>query len=45
MTFKLPKPQMLRQESDRDCSVPVFAALAGVSETKVLKDLPHAALG
>jgi hypothetical protein len=45
MTFKLPKPQILRQESDRDCSVPVFAALAGVSETKVLRDLPHAALG
>jgi hypothetical protein len=43
--FKFPKQQELRQESDRDCSVPVFARLAGVSEDEVRRDLPQAALG
>lgn len=45
MAFKFPKAQKLRQESDRDCSVPVFASLAGVSEDEVRRDLPQAALG
>ena len=34
------KPQRLRQKHDRDCSVSVLAALAGVSEEEVLADLP-----
>lgn len=45
MAFSLPKSQKLRQQSDRDCSVPVFAALAGVSEDEVRRDLPNAPLG
>jgi hypothetical protein len=45
MTFKLPKPQKLRQGSERDCSVPVFAALAGVSEDQVRRDLPRSHSG
>jgi hypothetical protein len=45
MDFKLPKPQMLRQKSERDCSVPVFARLAGIREEEVLRDLPGAAFG
>ena len=45
MTFKLPKQQKLRQETERGCSVPVFAALAGVSEDEVRRDLPDAELG
>jgi hypothetical protein len=45
MSLDLPKTQKLRQGSERDCSVPVFAALAGVSEDEVRRDLPKAALG
>jgi len=45
MAFNLPKQQRLRQELERACSVPVFAVLAGVSEDKVCRDLPGAALG
>jgi hypothetical protein len=45
MTFKLPKQQRLRQKSDRDCSVPVFAALTGISEDKLCLDVPLAAMG
>jgi hypothetical protein len=45
MDFKLPKPQMLRQKSERDCSVPVFASLVGITEEEVLRDIPEAALG
>jgi hypothetical protein len=45
VAFKLPKQQRLRQESERDCSVPVFAALAGISEDDVRHDLPQAAMG
>ena len=40
--FKFPKPQMLRQRTDRDCSVPVFAALARVSEAELCRELPAA---
>ncbi len=43
--FKLPKTQELQQESERGCSVPVFARLAGVSEDEVRRDLPEAELG
>ena len=45
MSIKLPKPQMLRQQAERDCSVPVFAAVAGVSEDNVRRDFPEAAVG
>ena len=45
MAFRFPKLQKLRQGSDRDCSVSVFAALARVSEDKVHADLPNASLG
>jgi hypothetical protein len=45
MACKLPKQQRLCQESDRGCSVPVFANLAGVSEDEVRRDVPQAALG
>jgi hypothetical protein len=45
MAFKLPKQQKLRQESDRSCSVPVFASLAGVSEGDLLRELPQASDG
>ena len=37
-----PIPQKLRQHGDSDCSVPVFAALAGISEEELLRDLPDA---
>jgi hypothetical protein len=40
--FKFPKQQKLRQQTDRDCSVPVFAALTGISETEICRDLPLA---
>lgn len=43
--FKPMKPQKLHQKHDRDCSVPVFAALTGLTEEEVLADLPNAALG
>ena len=39
------KTQRLFQVGERACSVPVFAALAGVSAREVLNDLPGAALG
>ena len=45
MPFKFPKQQYLRQETEKGCSVPVFAKLAGVSEYEVRRDLPQAALG
>jgi len=45
VNFKFPKQQRLRQDSERGCSVPVFANLASVSEGEVLRDLPAAALG
>jgi hypothetical protein len=44
-TFTLPKAQRLFQTSERDCSVPVFAALADVSEDEVCQDLPNVRLG
>jgi hypothetical protein len=37
--------QSLRQESERDCGVPVFGKLAGVSRQEVLRDLPQAVNG
>jgi len=40
--FKFPKRQMLRQKTDRDCSVPVFAALTGISEIQICQKLPLA---
>ncbi len=43
--FKLPKEQRLRQTSERDCGIPVFAALAGVPEAEVRRGLPEAHLG
>jgi hypothetical protein len=43
--FKIPKPQKLHQKHERDCGVPVFAELAGVSEEHLLRDLPTAHLG
>lgn len=40
------KPQMFHQTSEpRDCGVFVFAALAGVSEDEIRRDLPEAHLG
>jgi hypothetical protein len=45
MIFKFPKQQMLRQERDRDCSVSVFARLAGISEATLLQELPQACAG
>ena len=40
------KPQMFRQTSEpRDCSVVVFAALTGISEDEIRRDLPEAPLG
>ena len=41
-TFKFPKQQKLRQGTERGCSVPVFAALAGVLEDEVCRDLQMA---
>jgi len=35
--------QSLRQEGERDCSIPVFGKLAGASREEILRDLPHAA--
>jgi hypothetical protein len=43
--WKLPKPQRLHQSGDRDCSVPVFAALSGLTEDQVRAELPGAVLG
>lgn len=43
--LQLPKQQRLQQTSDRDCSVPVFAALTGLSDDEIRRDLPNAALG
>lgn len=40
--FSLPKPQMLRQKRERDCSVPVFAALTGMSEDQIRTEVPGA---
>lgn len=45
MAFNFRKGKKLRQESARDCSVPVFACLARVSEEEVRQDLPEAVLG
>jgi hypothetical protein len=45
MTYKFPKQQNLRQESERGCSVPVFAKLAGISKDELLTQVPEAALG
>jgi hypothetical protein len=45
MSFKFPKQQRLHQESERDCSVAVFAALTGLSKEVVCLDLPGAPLG
>jgi hypothetical protein len=40
--FKFPQHQMLRQKRDRDCSVPVFSALTGISEDEICRELPLA---
>jgi hypothetical protein len=40
--FRLPKLQRLCQRTERGCSVPVFAALAGIPEDQVLRELPGA---
>lgn len=40
-----PVPQGLRQEGDRDCSVPVFAQLAGISREDLLTEMPLAGEG
>jgi hypothetical protein len=40
--IKLPKPQMLQQSSERDCGVPVFAALTGIAEDEIRHDRPEA---
>jgi hypothetical protein len=45
MAIHLPKTQRLRQELERDCSVPVFAELTGVSSDEILRDFPHATIG
>jgi hypothetical protein len=37
--------QSLRQEGERDCDVPVFGKLTGVSREEILGDLPEAAEG
>lgn len=37
--------QSLRQEGDRDCSIPVFGKLTGASREEILRDLPNAAEG
>lgn len=37
--------QSLRQEGERDCAVPVFGKLTGVSREGILRDLPEAAEG
>ena len=37
--------QSLGQQSERDCSIPVFGKLAGVSREKILRDFPDAAEG
>lgn len=43
--FSLPKPQGLRQKGQRDCSVPVFAALTGIPEDDIRAEVPDAAEG
>jgi hypothetical protein len=43
--WKLPKPQRLHQKGERDCSVPVFAALTGLPEDQVRSEMPGAACG
>jgi hypothetical protein len=43
--FELPVPQKLRQAAERDCSVPVFAALTGIAEDKIRREFPRAAQG
>ena len=45
MTGSMPKMQRLYQDGERGCSVPVFAALAGVSTKDILSDFPFAAKG
>ena len=45
VNVKLPKPQTLRQRLDRDCGVPVFGKLVGVTYEEVLSELPSAHLG
>lgn len=45
MAFNFPKPQKLRQNLERECSIPVFAELSGVSEDEVRQDFPQAVLG
>lgn len=40
--FKFPKQQMLRQKTDKDCSVPVFSALTDISEDEICRELPLA---
>jgi hypothetical protein len=37
--------QSLRQEGERDCSIPIFGKLAGVSREKILHELPEAVEG
>jgi hypothetical protein len=37
--------QSLRQEGERDCSLPVFGKLTGASRVEILRDLPEAAEG
>jgi hypothetical protein len=37
--------QTLRQQGDRDCSIPVFAKLTGASREEIVSDLPEAAEG
>jgi hypothetical protein len=43
--FELPKPQGLRQQGERDCSVPVFSALTGIPQDQIRTELPGAAEG
>lgn len=43
--FVFPVSQRLEQSAERDCGVPVFAALAGVSEDELCADLPGARKG
>jgi hypothetical protein len=43
--WNLPKRQILIQETERGCSVPVFAQLAGISIGDLKRELPGAILG
>ncbi|WP_263355435.1 hypothetical protein [Acidicapsa acidisoli] len=43
--WNLPKRQILIQETERGCSVPVFAQLAGISTNDLKRELPGAILG